>query len=706
MSFLAPLFLLGTLAVGLPVVFHLIRRTTRERKAFSSLMFLLPSPPRLTRRSRLEHILLLLLRCAVLCLLAAGFARPFFKRALPAQPSAARRILILMDTSASMRRAELWSDANSRAEKILHETTPADQVAIFTFDRQASPLLTFDSWNAAAPGERAGLAAAKLRGVSPGWMDTHLGSALVQAAEILADTGAAPAASELILISDLQQGSHLEPMQGYEWPRGVQLRVESVQARHRGNASLQLMPELQDAAAKTPASTLRVRVSNNAESHREQFEVGWADAEGHGFIGQPVPVYVPAGQSRVATVAVASGTSNRIMLRDDDDDFDNSVFVVPPEAEHLTVLYFGAEAANDPKAPLYFVDRAFQETRRRAVNVVEHGADAPLASAELSKAALLVINQPLPEIQASAVREHVDGGKTALFVLEGKAAAATLARLLGVGELETEEVRPSSYALLADIDFRHPILAPFADPRFSDFTQIHFWKYCKLNANALPAARVLARFDTGDPALLEVAMGKGKVLVLTSGWQPEESQLALSTKFVPLLYSILEQGGAPAPVPPQFQVGDPIPIASFARPTDSPLAVRCPDGSEVKLGAAETNFTRTFLPGVYTLESQPPKRFAVNLNPTESLTMPLAIDDLERLGAPVMRSAVPPRELAGRKARLANAELENRQKLWRWVLIGALAVLVGETWLGGWAARRRGAPASALAGPSPQQPAT
>ncbi len=59
MNFLAPLFLLGALAVALPVLFHLVRRTTRQRTVFSSLMFLRPAPPRLTRRNRLEHLLLL-----------------------------------------------------------------------------------------------------------------------------------------------------------------------------------------------------------------------------------------------------------------------------------------------------------------------------------------------------------------------------------------------------------------------------------------------------------------------------------------------------------------------------------------------------------------------------------------------------------------------------------------------------------------------
>ena len=76
MSFLAPLFLLGGLAIALPVLFHLVRRSSREKLVFSSHMFLKPSPPRMTRRKRLENIFLLLLRCLAVCILAVGFARP------------------------------------------------------------------------------------------------------------------------------------------------------------------------------------------------------------------------------------------------------------------------------------------------------------------------------------------------------------------------------------------------------------------------------------------------------------------------------------------------------------------------------------------------------------------------------------------------------------------------------------------------------
>src|SRR5215207_10229592 len=121
MSFLTPLFLLGGLAIAGPIIYHLVRRTTRERTRFSSLMFLLPSPPRLSKRHRLEHILLLILRCAALALLAFGFSRPFVRQSPINDPTAGqpKRIAILVDTSASMRRAGVWAAAKARTEEVL-----------------------------------------------------------------------------------------------------------------------------------------------------------------------------------------------------------------------------------------------------------------------------------------------------------------------------------------------------------------------------------------------------------------------------------------------------------------------------------------------------------------------------------------------------------------------------------------------------------
>src|SRR5262249_60598842 len=101
MGFLVPLYLAGLAALSLPVIFHLVRRTPRGRQDFSSLMFLAPTPPRLTRRSRLDQVLLLLLRLGALGLLAFAFARPFLRESslLSLNDLPRRRVAILLDTS-------------------------------------------------------------------------------------------------------------------------------------------------------------------------------------------------------------------------------------------------------------------------------------------------------------------------------------------------------------------------------------------------------------------------------------------------------------------------------------------------------------------------------------------------------------------------------------------------------------------------------
>ncbi len=480
MSFLAPLFLLGGLAIALPVVFHLIRRTTRNRTAFSSLMFLLPSPPRLTRRSRLEHILLLLLRCAVLALLAFGFARPFIKTGAsnPASNNTAKRMVLLVDNSASMRRGNLWPDARAKAETILRQTKPGDQVAVFTFGQRVNRLVTFAQWNAASVGDRVGLAVGRLSEASPDWSDTQMGQALITAAEALEEADDKPTFGprQIVLISDLQSGSRLGPLQAYEWPRDVELTLESVKVKQSVNAGLQLRPEADEADPKSPKPTLRVRVSNASDSHREQFQIGWAGADGKTFAGAAVDVYVPPGQTRVtpAPEPPTNSTPNRLLLRGDTEDFDNTVFVIPPKPAQNRVLYLGTDSSEDTKQPLYFLQRAFQETRRQAVEVLAHKPDDPIQPSELENVALVIATAPLPETQAGVLRRLMVEGKTVLFSVTGTNCAPALARILEVDRIPVEEATVKNYAMLAEIDFKHPLLDPVRRSALQRFHQDSF----------------------------------------------------------------------------------------------------------------------------------------------------------------------------------------------------------------------------------------
>ncbi len=702
MSFLAPLFLLGGLSVGLPILFHFIRRTTRERKTFSSLMFLLASPPRLTRRTRLEHLFLLALRCAVVGLLALGFARPFLRQPqAPPDTRSGKRLLLLIDSSASMQRADLWSDARKRAETILRNCSPADQVALVIFDRQINPLVTFEVWNASAIGDRAGLVLAKLAQTSPGWGATQLGNALVQAAEMLADSAGKPnfISARIELITDLQEGSRLESLQGYEWPKGVEVTLNLLKPRSTSNASLQLVADADENPDVKTARQVRVRVANSSGAKREQFKLGWGLSNQTGFVSQPMDLYIPVGQSRIVSLPAASnGASDRIVLQGDDDDFDNTVFASTPESLRLQVFYVGVEPDSDTKQPLYFLKTAFQDTRHETVTVVAHRPGDLLQPQELQNTSLLVVTAPVSDASAQTLHDQVTGGKTLLLVANTIEMQQTINRVLQAGQIRLQQVQPASYAMFGEIDFRHPIFAAFADPRFSDFTRIHFWKYARLDPALIPNARILARFDNGDPALLEVPIGTGRVLILTSGWQPDSSQLALSSKFVPLLYSILETSGAPEPLPAQYWVGDQVPIRSLEQTAAGPMVVHLPDGSQVNISNDATNFAQTAVPGVYTLTgSQRAKKFVVNLDPAESRTAALPFDQLERLGVPGGKPIDSDRQLLEKKVRLQSFDIENRQKLWRWFIVGTLLVLLLETWLAGRTARQLAVPANVSA---------
>ena len=691
MSFLAPLFLLGGLALAGPVIFHLIRRMTRERQTFSSLMFLHSSPPRLARRNRIEHWLLLLLRCLALALLAVGFARPFFKQAPLADPIGAqpKRMVVLVDVSASMRRAGLWSAARERVAATLRRVAPADQVAVFAFDRRTVPLISFAEWNRTTPGDRAALVNARLNATAPGWAGTHLGNALIAAAEALAETeGKSPFTGprEIVLVSDLQSGSRLDSLQAYEWPKGVVLTLEPLRAANRTNAGLQLVADTPDATPATRAA-IRVRVTNSSESQREQFKVGWMRADSAEFAVPPLDVYVPPGQIRIAAVPVPKDTPGltRIGLRGDDEDFDNQVFAIPPAQQRLSVLWLGTDAPDDTRQSLFFLSRALGDTPRLAVKVIAHSPSALLPPAEIADASVIFVTDAISAAQAGALRAQAMAGKTLVFAPKSAAAAPTFAALLGREGLALEDVQPANYAMFAEIDFQHPLFAPFDDPRFNDFTKIHVWKYRKFSAAAIPGAHVVAKFDSGDPAMLDVPIGRGRLVVFAFGWQPDDSQLAVSSKFVPLLYSLLELAGGAMESPAPWIVGDAVPVPAGSEPT----ALRTPAGKTIALPAGTASFADTNEPGFYEFTTGGhTQRFVVNLDANESRTAPLAIDELEHLGVPAAVAHPASPRTSGQPQLLAAAEAENRQKLWRWFIAATFCVLLIETALAGRAARR------------------
>jgi hypothetical protein len=780
MSLLYPLFLAGMAAVALPILLHMIRRHTRDRVTFSSLMFLRPSLPRFRSRSKLEHVLLLILRCAVLCLLAFAFARPFLPRpaAADAAGQSGARIVLLLDTSASMRRVGVWSRAVDEARAALREVGPSDRLCLMSFDQVARTLVGFEQWQTMEPGQRASVAAQELARLAPGWAATDLGQALIAASEAIEDDeindgASAQAPRRIVLVSDLQQGSRLEALLAYEWPQRTELVVKAIPCAGATNASLQLVTNRDSLAPSHQDDLSSIRITNSPDATRDRFQLRWADAiparpgraapgvpgqdgsaasEGSSSAGaSPIrEVYVAAGHSTVVTAPARPNepAPATLVLTGDDQDFDNTLYVVPELRRQVNVLYVGSDDPNDANGMLYYLRQAFGTGKALTSRIIHRLGGRTLDAAEIESTHLIVVTGRLNDQNIAALRRALEAGKPVLFVMRSADGAAAWAALAGLDRIEAQEADVARYAMLGRLDFDHPLLRPFSDPRFGDFTRIHFWKYRRISGADLrpagdvaPAAaedalaspggpaparagvRVLARFDNDDPAWLEIPVGRGTLLVWTSGWEPADSDLALSSKFVPLLYSALEYGGTLAGQPSQYSVGDAVPLAgqTSARPVDR--QIRKPDGSTVRLGQDQQTFTQADLPGIYAISDfglpgdgvaagglgdgsspsaanqrqaapdaaarHPRQSFAVNLAAAESRTEPMSVEDLETFGVSLKPVVVGVASEAARRAARHNSlmEMESRQKLWRWVLVAVFILLLFETWLGGWLTR-------------------
>jgi len=692
MSFLVPLYLAGLAAASLPFVLHLVRKTPRNRQEFSSLMFLAPTPPRVTRRSRLEQFLLLALRITALVLLAIAFARPFLREAaaLSLDSLPGRRVAILLDTSASMRRADLWPKALQAVEKELDDLGQHEDVALYVFDDRLRSIVDFQPEHGGDIIGKPQIVRQQLKALQPGWAGTDLGAALTAVAsdlEASTDVRGSMLEPQIVVVSDFQKGSRLEALQSYEWPAAIPAVLRPLTVGKSTNAYVRILSR--DDEDENEATTVRVRVASAADSVADQFQIAWSGDGAGASPASETSVYVPPGQSRVVrmTRPVESAHSSRIRLRGDDHDFDNAFFVVPLRKQNATIVYVGADHEGSPQGLLHFFRLAVSNDPFRAVDVQAVSPEKLLLPRE-GAPQMVVVSTALPVDVRESLEQYAERGGSVLLVPVDEVASQSIPAFFEDAVVAgTSLPAGRDYLLLGEIDFNDPLFVPFQDARYNDFTRIHFWKRRQIELKQPSATRVLARFDDGSPALMERKMGPGRVWALASGWHPDDSQLALSSKFVPLMGQMIDLACGTAKPPAGLTIDEPISLAPVSE--GSAIVIRTPDGEVHRLEPGADRFTATTMPGIYTVsrdgnESQ----IAVNLPAEESETTPLDLEQLEQRGVHV-KNQLSRAQRIEQVRQQRDTELESRQRIWRWLIAAAIVILVLETWRAGWVERRQ-----------------
>ena len=630
MAFLFPGFLLAALAAAAPILLHFFARDRAPRLPFSDVRFLERAFVRRSHRRRLRELLLLALRVAALLLLALAFARPFL-----ADAGRARRITVIaVDRSASLSAPGQMARVRERALEAA-DAAPADEwLAVVAFDDAAEV--------AARPAPGRQPARDAIERLVPTAGGTRYAAGLAAALDVLDGRP-----GRIVVVTDLQAAGWPEGARAAV-PEHVDVEVAEVPPVERNLAVTAVEADADGVAAvvlntgSEPAATEAALALDGREAARRPVTL--------------VPGANPLRWERAldGAAAAAVSVSDRDGYRWDDTRY---ALLGPAGA---TVVHVVADGGTLDAEAFYLAQAlgAAPASRPFALRALAPSVlSAPGASGGRAGEVVVVVGTDgLRRPGRARVAAFVEAGG-GLLLAAGDGVDPRLVRDLLGPDVELVIEHPAAEAAegparrLAVVAPRHPLFRPL-DGLAAALGRVRFTRTARVSVSgggdaAAGGGRppgVLARFDHGEAALIEIERGAGRALVFASGLDLEASDFPRHPGFVPFLQETVRYLAGPR---------EP---ARDVLPADAPAGV----------------------PRVPGLAADPVsgRRVAVNVDPRESEPRALTPDGfLARLDvAPPAPSGAPPA--------LDGAAREAEQALWWYLLLAAAVVLVGEAWLG------------------------
>ena len=509
MAFLFPAFLLGTLAIAIPIILHLINRDVAPRVAFSDIRFLRRAPVMQARRRRLRELLLLALRVAALLLLAVAFARPFFDTTgLLDRPMT----VVALDRSYSMSGPGVFDRARRAARDLIADAPAGHLVGVVAFDDAAD--VVFD----ASPDRGAAAAAVEL--VRPGAGATRYRVAVDAVVELVGSRD-----GRVVIITDLQRSGWDLGGEGIV-PANVTIEVSDVGVMDHNLAVRAVQP--------TPTGVVGV-VFNAGATERATIATLRIDDESVAS----TEVTLAPGTSEVVFDVSLPPTGVLALAIDDPDglpaDDRRYALLDPPEPASLAIVTKGGRLG----AGAFYLERALRAGEE--ISAVRLHALSPRALTEQAltdhDAVVLVGTEGLDRQGRGWLFQFADHGGGVLIVTGPTLDPALVSDILGPSAaLSLRPVEHDRDLSVSVTDPRHPIFRAFGG-LVGTLGQVRFRRTMQLGQT--DAGRVLARFADGTPALAEYSVGQGRVLVFASDLNNEWNDFPRRPTFVPFVHEVV-----------------------------------------------------------------------------------------------------------------------------------------------------------------------
>ncbi|HZP47128.1 MAG TPA: VWA domain-containing protein [Vicinamibacterales bacterium] len=619
MSFLSPLFLVGAAAAALPILLHLLKRDPDVRVKFAAVKLLKEAPVEQTERHRLRQLLLLTLRIAALVLLALAFARPFVPDGAAA--AASRATIVALDTSFSLDAPGRFDRAKQLARSAIDRVPAGEAVGVVTFADEAAI-------TAKPSGDRV-LARSAVDEAAVGFGSTRYRAALSTAAQALGGrTGT------IVLVTDLQEGG---------WDAGDRAVVPEGVAIELADVG-EMPPNLAVVNVHSAGDRIVATIRNTGPSARDARVHVTIDGRPAGdataALGprQSGEVSFPAAPGRAAVVSVDDPGG----VRADDTRY---AVLEATRAAQVAVITGSGDLAREA----FYAEHALAAGGARGYRPVGLSG-ATLASMPANglndyAAVVLVSTRGLDRHGRELLAGYVQSGGGLVLAAGPDVDGEVVADVLGHdAELRVSTVPGPSATprAIAPADVRHPIFHPFAS-NAAALGLVTFRQAARVDGSG---CQTIARFTTGEAALLDCSAGEGRGLVLASDLNNRWNDFPLHSTFVPFLHEAVRYVGSGRAQGSDYAVGD-APAGAPRRPGIATVADR---------------------------QHAAPRTVAINVDPRES--------DPARLTPEEFQSAITHmKDAASAEARGEARQQEDRQHLWQYAIALMAIALVAEGWL-------------------------
>jgi Aerotolerance regulator N-terminal/von Willebrand factor type A domain len=522
MGFLAPWFLAGAIAVGLPFYIHLLRQYRSTPHPFSSLMFFEKRTQSSIKHRRLRYLLLLSLRVALLLLIALAFANPFVSR-VGAAAGGRKMLIIAVDNSFSMRYDDHLARAKQAALGALSRLNPGERGQVLAVGSRVHFLTQ--------PIEETDQLRAAIQGIQPSDEQSSYGE-LARALRTISQTSRTPL--EVHFASDLQKSSMPPAFADLRLASNTALVFHSVAGASQPNwmvESVTAPAKIYDpkkvrvdaviAGVDTPATKRTVSLLLDGKT-LEQKSVD-VPPNGRASV-EFLSLDSPHGFHK-AEIRIDPGDSLH-----EDDRFDFAIERTDPHP----VLFL--HSSGQTRDELYY--RSALESVSEAGFTLEPLAVDQAGNQSLSKYAFVVLSDvgAMPAGLEANLRAYVTGGGSLLVALGPQAAS------LQHVPVSNETIQGSAYAsrgdsrfeTVASADAEHPALR-----RANKLDGVKFYQVIRVDPGAsgssASGSRVIARLTNQAPLLLEKQIGEGRVITFTSTFDNIGNDMPLHASFVPFV---------------------------------------------------------------------------------------------------------------------------------------------------------------------------